>query len=224
MLVRNWMKTNPMLVSGDTLLQEAKRMLTDNNLHALPVVENGRLRGLLTRAHCLRAAHFVARTQSADEYNFFANRLKVKDVMLRRPATIEAGDTVEHCLHKGAQLAVGQFPVLEDGQVVGMISATEIFALAAHFLGAWERRSGVTLAPMELCPGMVGKIADIVESAGGEVQAIYPIGKAEPPDFKEKREKKVIVRFHSQDVGKVTAALEAGGFKVIESVEAPPRH
>ncbi|MFO1265967.1 MAG: CBS domain-containing protein [Rubrivivax sp.] len=63
MLVRNWMKANPMTISGDTLVSEAKRLISENNLHALPVVEEGRLRGLVTRANLLRMGHFVLRTQ-----------------------------------------------------------------------------------------------------------------------------------------------------------------
>ena len=63
MIVRNWMQANPMVVSGDTLLSEAKRVLTEHNLHGLPVVDGGRLRGLITRANCLRAAHFAPLAQ-----------------------------------------------------------------------------------------------------------------------------------------------------------------
>ena len=81
MIVRNWMQQNPTLVDGDTLLSEAKRILSEHNLQALPVIEGGRLRGVVTRQHCLRAAHFVSRTQNPDEYHFFANRLKVKDML-----------------------------------------------------------------------------------------------------------------------------------------------
>jgi len=109
--------------------------------------------------------------------------------------------------------------VLDHGQVVGMISANEILSLAAHFLAAWERRSGVTLAPMPLSPGLIGRIADIVEASGAEVQAIYPIGKAEPPYYRERHEKKVIVRFHGQAVATVIAALAAAGLQVLESVD-----
>ena len=130
MIVRNWMQQNPTLVNGDTLLSEAKRILSEHNLQALPVVDDGRLRGVITRAHCLQAAHFVARTQSADEYSFFANRLKVKDIMVRNPATVRADDTMQLCLLKGQQLGVAQFPVLDGERVVGVISANEIFQLA----------------------------------------------------------------------------------------------
>lgn len=220
MIVRNWMQANPVVVGSDTLLSEAKRILTENNLHGLPVVDNGRLRGLITRANCLRAAHFALRTQDTDELNFFSNRLKVKDLMVRNPTTIDANDTMEHCLHVGQELGVAQLPVMDGGQVVGMISANEIFSLAAHFLGAWEKRSGVTLEPMELKPGMIGAITDIVEAAGAEVQAIYPIGKPEDINPQEHQRKKIIIRFHSDNTQIVVKALEDAGFPVIESVQA----
>lgn len=220
MIIRNWMQHNPTLVGGDTLVSEAKRILTEHNLQALPVVDDGRLRGMVTRQHCLRAAHFVARTQSADEYNFFANRLKVKDIMVRNPATVSATDTMEECLRRGQDLGIGQFPVIDDGKVVGVISSKEIFSLAAHFLGAWEKRCGITLGPMEMKPGTIGRIADLVEGAGAEVQAIYPIARSENGGNGQPHERKVIVRFHAAELKKVVAVLEAAGFRVIEFVDA----
>src|SRR5512133_3403176 len=132
MLVRDWMQTEPLTTTGDTLVSEAKRLLTENNLHALPVMEEGRLRGLVTRANVLRMGHFVTRTQNPDEFAFFVTRLKVKDIMVRRPATVQATDTMELCLQRGRELGVAQFPVLEGDTLVGVISATEIFQLAAH--------------------------------------------------------------------------------------------
>ena len=134
MIVRNWMKANPVTITGDTLVTEAKRLLAEHNLHALPVVEGGKLRGLVTRHTLLRAGHYVLRTQDPDELDFFATRLKVKDVMVRNPATVEASDTMQHCLRRGRELGVAQFPVMEAGTVVGIISANEIFQLAAHCL------------------------------------------------------------------------------------------
>jgi acetoin utilization protein AcuB len=224
MIVKNWMQANPTLIDGDTLLAEAKRILSEHNLQALPVIEGGRLRGVITRQHCLRAAHFVARTQNADEYAFFANRLKVKDIMVRNPATVNASDTMEECLRRGQELGVGQFPVMDAGQVVGVISSNEILSLAAHFLGAWENRSGVTLGPLELKPGVIGRIADLVEGAGAEVQAIYPISRHGYNGQGGDRMRKVIVRFHAAGVGEVVAALEAAGFSILEAVAANNAH
>jgi acetoin utilization protein AcuB len=139
--------------------------------------------------------------------------------MVRNPATVQADETMEQCLLRGRELGVAQFPVVDGEQVVGVISANEIFQLAAHCLGAWERRSGVTLAPLELGPGVLGRIADVVEGAGAVLQALYPIGRHDGHADAGYLEKKVIIRFHAAEVREVVSALEAAGFPVIESDE-----
>lgn len=217
MLVRNWMQANPVVVGSDTLLSEAKQLITEHNLHGLPVVDEGRLRGLVTRSNCLRWAHFALRKQNIHELDFFTSRVKVKDVMIRNPATIDADDTMEHCLQVGQERGVGQFPVMERGSVIGMISANEIFSLAARFLGTWEKRSGVSLEPLELKPGTIGRIASIIEAAGGVVQSIYPLCNNDAGGQKHSR-RKVIIRFHSDHTPSVVRALEGAGYPVVESV------
>ena len=219
MMVRNWMQANPLTIPSDTLVSEAKRLIAESNLHALPVVDEGRLRGLVTRANLLRTGHFVLRTQNPDELDYFATRLKVRDIMVRSPATVQASDTMEQCLAKGRELGVAQFPVLEGERVVGVISANEIFQLAAHCLGAWERRNGLTLAPVRLGPGVLGRIADVAEAAGAALQALYPVGRNDAPSEGGYPERKVTLRFHARDVHDVVVALEAAGFPVLESSE-----
>ena len=81
MIVRNWMKTNPETVHGDTLVLEAKRMLIEKNLRFMPAVDDGSLRGIVTRASCLRAAEHVSRGQDPHEFDYFANKLMVKDLI-----------------------------------------------------------------------------------------------------------------------------------------------
>lgn len=222
MIVANWMQRDPLTIPSDTLVSEAKRLMSENNLHALPVVDGGRLRGLVTRANLLRQGHFVLRTQSQDEFSFFLNRIRVRDIMVRNPATVQGEDTIEHCLQKGRSLGVAQFPVLEGDRVVGVISANEIFQLAAHFAGSWEKRNGVTLAPLRLGPGVLGRIVDVAEAAGALVHAVYPIGWHERGD--ENAEKSVVLRLHARDLGAVVGALEAAGFPVVESSRPPDSH
>ncbi len=220
MIVRNWMQTEPRLIPSDTLVSEAKRILTENSLHALPVVDEGRLRGLVTRANMLRMGHFVMRTQNPDEFNYFATRLRVRDVMVRNPATVDADDTMEHCLLKARRLGVAQLPVMDGEQVVGVISANEIFQLAAHLLGAWERRGGITLAPLALGPGQLGRIVDVVEAAGAVLLAVYPVGRDAAEGGSVYPVKRVVLRLHAEDGDSVVAALEAAGFPVVGGATA----
>lgn len=209
MIVRNWMQSEPLTVPADTLVADAKRMLTENNLRALPVVENGRLRGLITRKMCLRAAENVMRSQDAFEFQYYANRLKVKDLMVRNPKTVAADDTMESCLLRGQEERVSQFPVVEDGRVVGLVSATEVFSLAAHMMGVSEAWCGMTLEAVTVEAGTLGQVAKMVEGAGAVLKSMITIGSGKAPG-------RVIIRFCTGDVGAVQAAVEAAGFRIME--------
>lgn len=219
MLVRNWMQPNPMTIPPAMLVSEAKRILSENQLHALPVMDGGRLRGLVTRANLLRMGQFVLRTQDPDEFNYFVTRVRVRDIMLRKPQTVQASDSMDYCLRKGQELGVAQFPVLDGEQLVGVISANEIFQIAAHCLGAWEHRSGITIGPVRLGPGVLGRVARAAETAGAVVQALYPVAGRRATQSEGCDEHRMIIRFHGGDMRDVADALEAAGFNVIEWVE-----
>lgn len=64
MYVRNWMQSNPIKIPSDLLASEAKRLLIDNNQNALLVVDQGRLRGLMTRHNMLRMGHYTTDRKS----------------------------------------------------------------------------------------------------------------------------------------------------------------
>lgn len=219
MLVRNWMQPHPITIPGAMLASEAKRVLSENKLHALPVVEHGRLRGLVTRANLLRMGHFVLRTQDPDEFNFFVTRVRVRDIMLRNPHTVQASDSMDYCLRKGRELGVAQFPVLDGDELVGIISANEIFQIAAHCLSAWENRSGITVGPLRLAPGVLGRMVEAAEAAGAVVQALYPVSDRQAAQAEGGDRQKMSLRFLGADVRDVAVALEAAGFSIVEWVE-----
>ncbi len=210
MIVRNWMRPKPTTVEGGMLLAEAYRIFSDQSIRAIPVVEDGVLRGLLTRAHCLRAAENVARTQDNHEFDYFTNKLKVKDIMVRNPATIEAADTMEYCLRVGQEDGKSQFPVLDNGKVVGIITATEIFSMAAQLIGAWNNSSGVTLQAATINPEDINRIASIVDEGGARLQSIYPLRK------EGEKHRRIVVRFEIDNLDTMVKIFENEGFVILE--------
>ena len=48
-LVKDWMTRDVVTVIPHTTLPEAHRLMTDNQIRRLPVMENGRLVGIVTR-------------------------------------------------------------------------------------------------------------------------------------------------------------------------------
>jgi acetoin utilization protein AcuB len=214
MLVRNWMKRNPITVTSDTLVSKAKRILLEQNLRGLPVVDDGRLRGLLTRVACMRAGEFVARTEDPHEFSYYVNRLKVKDLMVRNPHTLSADDTMETCLRRGQEEKISQYPVMENGNVVGLVSDAEVFFMTAQVLGVPWQWSGITLAPVRMERGTMGRIAKAVEETGATLQSIFPVC------TNGEERTKVVVKF-TGDADKVAAAVAAGGFDILDVCPAP---
>lgn len=209
MIVKNWMQRDPVTVTSDTLVADANRILAEKHLRALPVVDKGRLRGLITRKMCLRAAEHAMRGQDAFELQYFAKRLKVKDLMVRNPKTVDAGDTMESCLRRGQSEGVSQFPVMDGHCVVGLVSATEIFSLAAHMLGVWDECFSMTLEPLAMDSGTLGRIVQTIESAGGACESIITVGRGPAA-------KRVVVRFSAADPGIVARALQSASLRVLE--------
>lgn len=210
MIVRNWMSPNPTTIEGGMLLAEAYRIFSDQGIRAIPVLEDGVLRGLLTRAHCLRTAENVARTQDSYEFDYFTNKLKVKDIMVRNPATIDAADTMEYCMRAGQEDGKSQFPVLDNGKVVGIITATEIFSMAAQLIGAWDSFSGVTLQAATTDPADIKRIASMVDEGGARLQSIYPISK------QGEKHRRIVVRFETDSLDGLVKIFENEGFAVLE--------
>ena len=75
------------------------------------------------------------------EMNYFCNKLKVKDLMVRMPVTVSIDDTVERILIKGKQLMMSSFPVMDGDRVVGVVSDREIFVTLFKILEAGEERT-----------------------------------------------------------------------------------
>lgn len=214
MILRNWMERNPVTVTGDTLVAEAITLMVEKNVRALPVVDDGVLRGMVTRKDLQGCATAVARAQNEFETDYFLNRLKIKDIMIRMPNTVQAGDTVEYCMLKGQEELIRNYPVMEDGRLVGLVSSLELFTALSRILGAGEIWSGVTLMPMPIANGTIGRVVGVVESTGAVLQGVFTMAL---PDSKEKR---IILRFEQQEVEKVKAALKKAGYGIFETTSA----
>lgn len=101
MIIKNWMRKDPVTITSDTLASEALSVFEQHPQPFLPVVDNDRLRGILARRDLREAASCVTAAESIHELNYFNTRLKVKDLMVRKPETLSVDDTVETALSKG---------------------------------------------------------------------------------------------------------------------------
>jgi len=118
----------PLFVSPDTPLRAAIRTMQEERASCLLVGDGRRLDGILTERNLLMRA--AGRRLDG---------LRVRDVMSPDPVVLRSDDTVAVAIHT---MAVGGFrhlPLVEDGRVVGVVTAQDVFR---HILRVLDRVAG----------------------------------------------------------------------------------
>lgn len=210
MIIRNWMRRDPVTIHSDALVREAQELVRRHGLRYVAVVDHGVLRGILRRRDLYEAATHVTSRQNVYELKYFNERLKVKDLMIRKPKTVQAHEPVEEAMRKGAELGVSFFPVMEGGRLVGTVSYEEIFETFAQVLGVRERWVGITLRDVEVRGGTLGEIAERIEETGAVLYSIFTLKQSEGPG------RKVVLRVETDRPDLVLDRLRAAGYRVME--------
>ena len=167
MIVKNWMLPHQYSISSDALATEAVMLIREHNLKMLPVLDEGRLRGIVHRRDLSEAAMCVSGSGDACEINYFCSKLKVKDLMVRMPVTVDVNDTVEETLIRGKELTMSTFPVMDGETPVGVVSDREIFVTLFRLLEAGAERIRITLRDVTLEQGTLTEILKTVDQAWG---------------------------------------------------------
>ena len=115
-VARNHMSTELLTVEPTLPITEVAKRMVAKDVGAVLVFDEGALCGILTERDVLRAV-----ADGIDE----ASTL-VRDRMTANPETLDADDTTEHAavlmIHGGFR----HLPVMEQGEVVGMLSIRDL--------------------------------------------------------------------------------------------------
>jgi acetoin utilization protein AcuB len=210
MFVRNWMYPQQYSISSDALAIEAVSLIAEHNLKMLPVVDNGRLRGVVHRRDLSEAAICVSGSGDLCEMNYYCNKLKVKDVMVRMPVTVSIDDSVEDTLIKGRAMMMSTFPVMDGDRVVGVVSDREIVVTLFKLLEAGDERTRITLTDVNLQKGTLSEILEIVDEQESVARAIFTV-----PEGKNGKVR-VVLRTECEKPADLRRALEQKGYKILE--------
>jgi CBS domain-containing protein len=123
------MTPHPTTITPQTTLPEAHRLMLQCNIRRLPVVNKGKLVGIVTLGDIREAQASDATTLSIYELNFLLDRLTAKEFMAYEPVTISPDATIGDAAHLMLQHKIGGLPVVENGELVGIITETDFCRL-----------------------------------------------------------------------------------------------
>ena len=136
-LVKDWMTADVVTVEADTGLMDADHVMRDNGVRRLPVVQNGRLVGIVTYGDIREARPSAATSLSTWEMNYLLTRLNIEEVMTKDPITIKPDAIMGEAASLMLNNRISGLPVVDaQGKIVGILTESDIFRMVAH---NWEK-------------------------------------------------------------------------------------
>jgi len=125
------MTTDVTTVGRNDELTIADDIMKMKRLRHLPVVEEGRLVGILTQRDLFHAALSTALNFGEKAQKGFLKTVVVKEVMTDEVLTIDPGADVKEAARRMIEHKIGCLPVVENGKLVGIVSETDLLRLVA---------------------------------------------------------------------------------------------
>jgi CBS domain-containing protein/uncharacterized protein (DUF2267 family) len=111
-------------IDSRTTLAKAQEIFDENEFNCIPVVEEGRLVGVLTKLDLLKAFGFERRSDVQSYPQML--RQQVSAVMTREPTTVRSHTPLTAVIRMMADTRFKSFPVMMGEEVVGIISRKDV--------------------------------------------------------------------------------------------------
>jgi nucleotide-binding universal stress UspA family protein/predicted transcriptional regulator len=112
-LVARWMTPRPVTVPPDQKLTMACMLMQERRFRSLPVVQDGSLLGIITDRDIRTNLNYL-------------ESIEVGKVMTEKLITVSPNSSIWEAAQLMRDRKIGALPVLEDGQLVGIISTTDL--------------------------------------------------------------------------------------------------
>lgn len=161
MYVKNRMTKDPFCISVDRKISEVVDMMSENNLHRIPVVKDGYLVGLVTAGTISRKSPSKATSLSIFELNYLLSKTSVDTIMIRDVITIHEDRFLEDAALMMLNHDIGCLPVVDDEKkVVGILTQNDVFAAFLDLLGYREHGSRICIEVKDRL-GAIGEISAV---------------------------------------------------------------
>ncbi|MBI2998064.1 MAG: CBS domain-containing protein [Deltaproteobacteria bacterium] len=196
MLVGKRMSRNPVTVNTLDNLSTAKAKMRAGNFRRLPILEEGKLVGIVTEGDIREHVGNLERTE-------------VKSCMTEGLLTVTPQTTLEEAATLLLNHKIGGLPVLEEGRLVGIITTSDVLQAFLDVMGASEpgtARIDLLLEGEET--GLADASKTIVEE-GGEILGVGT--------YRERWGESPVcyLRVRASDLEAVTRGLRKRGYNIL---------
>lgn len=124
--VKEIMMKNLHFVSPDDRVVHARRIMIDQNIARLPVVDQGKLVGMISDTEIAFALADLKKSLPLGRQKHRLDELLVEDVMKTPVVWTESKITISEAAKIMLNKNLGALPVIDNGKIVGIISRTDL--------------------------------------------------------------------------------------------------
>ena len=125
-VVREIMMGSPVTLKPEDTLDLASDVISLGRIRHIPVVEEGRLVGLLSERDLMGAAASQIFGLKQRSKAALLKSVLIKDVMKRRIVTVGPQTPIRDVAHLMAEKKIGCVPVISEGMLIGLVTTTDI--------------------------------------------------------------------------------------------------
>ena len=134
--VRDYMTPAPQTLDVQSTLLEAVLLLHRAELRHIPILQDGRLVGILTDRDVARVAPSILSGVSPQEYNRFFEDTQVGKVMTRNLVITTPEAPLAEAVHLLYVNKLGCLPVLDGDRLIGIITVVDMLRALYDLIGA----------------------------------------------------------------------------------------
>jgi len=208
MFVKDVMTMNVVNIPSNTSIADTKRIMEAHKIRRLPVVDRGKLIGIVTERRLEAYTPSKATSLSVWEIGYLLVNTPVKDIMEKHVVTVNPDMTVEEALAFAQEKKVGSLPVVEDERLVGIITTNDFFYKIANptlGIGIPGTRVQVTAKTDK---NILEDICKATSQKGMKILALHMIPSTEIGG------KDIVVHVDTEDVSNMVEELKGKGYEI----------
>src|ERR671926_1242240 len=201
--VRDSMTRDVVTLGPDSSAAEAWGVCQELRITHLPIVEAGRLVGLVSD----RDLRDISPPRGSGGERDTLAWVSLRDVMSTNLITIHPLDTIEHAAREIYDRKIGCLPVVAEGELVGIITSSDMMRtlielIGAHGIGSWVEVE----VPNQ--PGMLANVTDVIRDRQVNIAGVFlaPAPRAS--------NRLIVLRLETTNPTGTVRSLEEAGYKV----------
>lgn len=206
MYVKNFMSTPVVSVSPNDTIADTLALMREKQINRMPVVDKGKVVGLVTDGDLREISPSPATTLSIFELNYLVAKTAIREVAVKHVISCTPNTKIEDAALLMREHKIGGLPVVEDGRLVGMITQTDIFDAFLDTLGFRSPGQRVVVETKDEV-GVISDMSAIIKDYNVNIASLALFHRSH--DMVQ-----ILARLNGEQAAEAINALKAKGYQI----------